>query len=572
MNGQKELQIEWRKHLPIVVAVGAFSLFTNLLMLTGPLYMLQVYDRVLASGSSETLVALSVLLLFLYAVMGTLDYSRIKSMQRVGWRFYNALEKRVYDASLRKAAVLPDARTRMALDDLNIIRQAFGSSGLLAFFDLPWTPVFFVIIFLFHPFLGLAALVGAVILVGITFANQRLSKRSRVESESFDRAAKNILTQLHDEADMVRAAGMQSGGYDRFQRQKDEAVTFDVKAAEYSSGFSTLTKTLRLFLQSAILGLAAWLVIGGHMTVGGMIAGSLLLGRALAPIEALLNQWANLHVARQSWDQLSTLLGEVPPDALHTNLPPPAADLSVENLIVVPPGERQAVLKGISFSIGSGEAMGVIGSSGAGKTSLARALAGVWPPVGGHIRLDGAALDQYQPEALGMYLGYLPQRVSLFDGTIASNIARLAAVPDDLKIVTASKIAGAHEMILALPQGYDTPVSAHNTRLSGGQLQRIGLARALYDDPVLVILDEPNSNLDSEGSAALNEAIVALKARGRAVLIMAHRPAAIKECDTLLVLDGGTASAYGPRDKVLQGMVKNVDLFTPKAPDSVAIQ
>lgn len=306
-----------------------------------------------------------------------------------------------------------------------------------------------------------------------------------------------------------------------------------------------------------MLGMGAYLVLRNELTPGAMIAGSILLGRALAPVEMALNQWPLVQRGTTGWSNLAELLGVVAPEGPRTQLPKPKARLVAKNLTVVPPGEKQASLKSISFNVEPGQAVGVIGPSGAGKSSLARALTGVWRPAGGSIRLDGAALEHYGSETLGRHVGYLPQRVSLFDGTIAQNISRLAGAPDDQKVVAAAKMAAAHEMILELPDGYDTMISSGQVRLSGGQMQRIGLARALYDDPVILVLDEPNSNLDNIGSQALNQAIRSMKAAGRSVLIMAHRPAAIQECDTLLVLDGGMRMAFGAKDEVLKGMVAN---------------
>lgn len=306
-----------------------------------------------------------------------------------------------------------------------------------------------------------------------------------------------------------------------------------------------------------MLGLGAYLVLMNELSPGAMIAGSILLGRALAPIELLVGQWALFQRAREGWRNLSVLLGHIPPDEPRTELPKPQAKIVADQVTVVPPGEQQAALRMISFTVAPGQAVGVIGTSGAGKSTLARVLTGVWRPAGGKIRLDGAALDQYDPDVLGQHVGYLPQRVQLFDGTIKENIARMSMTPDDAEVIAAAKTADAHEMILKFPDGYDTRVSATSGRLSGGQIQRIGLARALYGDPVIVVLDEPNSNLDNDGSTALNKAIKALKAKGRVVFIMAHRPSAIQECDLLLVLENGARRAFGPKDEVLAEIVKN---------------
>lgn len=356
---------------------------------------------------------------------------------------------------------------------------------------------------------------------------------------------------------MVQAMGMRGAAHDRWQKARGTALEEQIRATDVGGGFTSLTKTLRLFLQSAMLGVGAYLVLQNEMTPGAMIAGSILLGRALAPIELMLTQWPVVQRAIKGWSALSELLGAVSPEQKRTELPKPKARLVAKSLTVIPPGEKSAALRSLSFDLPPGQAMGVIGPSGAGKSTLARCLTGVWRPAGGSIRLDAAALDQYAPDVLGMHIGYLPQRVQLFDGTIAENIARLSTAPDDKKVVAAAQKADAHKMILELPDGYDTRIDAGQQRLSGGQIQRIGLARALYDEPVILVLDEPNSNLDNEGTKALNQAIRASKADGRSVIIMAHRPAAIQECDLLLVIDGGVGTAFGPKDEVLKSMVKN---------------
>ena len=308
-----------------------------------------------------------------------------------------------------------------------------------------------------------------------------------------------------------------------------------------------------------MLGLGAYLVLREELTPGAMIAGSILLGRGLAPIEMIVSQWAVFQKGREGWGRLSVLLGNIPVEKTRTNLPKPAARLVADQVTILPPGGQQATLRMISFSVEPGQAVGIIGTSGAGKSTLARALTGVWKPAGGKIRLDGAALDQYDPDVLGQHIGYLPQRVQLFDGTIKENIARMSLSPDDAMVVTAAKKADAHEMILKLPDGYDTRVTATGGQLSGGQIQRVGLARAMYGDPVVLVLDEPNSNLDNSGSAALNKAVQQQKAAGGIVFVMAHRPDAIFHCDTLLVLENGTKRAYGPKDDVLREVTKNRD-------------
>ncbi len=556
-RGREELRQIRKRSRTLYWIVGLFSAFANLLMLTGPLYMLQVYDRVLGSGSQETLVALSLLVVFLYAVMGILDYTRGRIMARVGARFQDDLDRRVFDAVVRKSAVAPETKTNGNLADLEAVQRTITSPVLMAAFDLPWTPIFFAGIFVFHAYLGYMALIGGGVLVAITIANQFLSRGAQARAAMAGQQASGIADQIRTEAEMVQAMGMREAAFSRWQKGRTEALQGQVRAADVGGTFTSMTKTIRLFLQSAMLGMGAYLVLQNQLSPGAMIAGSILLGRALAPVEMMLNQWPVVQRGMAGWSNLVELLGTVAPEAPRTELPQPKASLIAKNLTVVPPGEKQASLKSISFKVDPGQAVGVIGPSGAGKTTLARTLTGVWRPAGGSIRLDGAALEHYGSETLGRHVGYLPQSVSLFDGTIAQNIARLAEAPDDAKVVAAAKMAAAHEMILELPDGYDTVIRSGQVRLSGGQMQRIGLARALYNDPVLLVLDEPNSNLDNTGSQALNHAIRAMKASGRSVLIMAHRPAAIQECDTLLVLDGGMRMAFGPKDEVLKGMVKN---------------
>jgi ATP-binding cassette subfamily C protein len=542
--------------------VGLFSLFANLLMLTGPLYMLSVYDRVLGSRSEATLIALSLLVLFLYGIMGILDYTRSRIMARVGARFQSRLDRRVFDAVVRKSAVAPDLQTQSGLADLEAVQRFITSPVLIAFFDLPWTPIFIAGIFMFHPMLGWLAVGGGALLILIAFLNQWLSREPQLRAGVAGQQAGTMSDQIRIEAEMVQAMGMRDAAFTRWAKSRTLALKEQIAATDVGGTFTSLTKTLRLFLQSAMLGLGAYLVLQNEMTAGAMIAGSILLGRALAPIEMMLNQWPVAQRASKGWDNLAELLGAVQPEQPRTALPKPKARLVAKSLTVVPPGQKQASLRGLNFELKPGEALGVIGPSGAGKSTLARCVTGVWRPAGGSIRLDSAALDQYDPDTLGQHIGYLPQRVQLFDGTIAENIARLAETPDDAAVVAAAKKADAHEMILEFPEGYDTRISAGQQRLSGGQIQRIGLARALYADPVIMVLDEPNSNLDNDGTEALNRAIRAMKADGRSIMIMAHRPSAIAECEMLLILDQGARVAFGPRDEVLRASVQNHQQIT----------
>lgn len=535
-----------------------FSIVVNLLMLTGPLYMLQVYDRVLGSGSEATLVALSALVIFLFLAMGVLEHSRSKVMAIVGARFQERLDRRVFTAAMQRSSVAPNDPVAITSQrDLEAVRAFLGSPVLLALMDLPWTPLFLAALFIFHPMLGWLAVGGGAVLILVTVLNQLMSRGLQKEAGTTAIQAERMADQMKSEAETLQALGMSGAGFDRWQKARRLALERAIRVAGVSGGFGSLTKTFRLFLQSAILGLGAWLVLQGELSPGAMIAGSILMGRALQPIEMAVGQWAVAQKASEGWQRLSELLARIPDQPARMSLPRPKSLLESTGLTVTAPGEQVPLLRMVSFRLEPGQALGVIGPSGSGKSTLARALTGVWRPVAGKIRLDGATLDQYDPNVLGRLIGYLPQRIALFDGTIAENIARLDGQADSAKVVEAARKADAHEMIVRLPQGYDTRVSAAGGRLSGGQMQRVALARALYGDPALLILDEPNSNLDNSGSMALNTAIRTMKAEGKSVLIMAHRPAAIQECDLLLVLDDGMRKAFGPRDQVLREQVKN---------------
>lgn len=571
-SGQSELRAARRQSRWLFASVFAFSIFVNLLMLTGPIFMLQVYDRVLGSRSEATLVALFGLMTFMFLMMGVLDYVRGRVMTRIGARFQESLDRRVFTAAMRKLAVMPnDPLAAAAQRDLEAVQRLLASPVFLALFDIPWTPLFLAAIFVFHPWLGWLAIFSGVLLIVVSLLNQSSTRKPMSESSQTATLAERYADQIKTEAELIQSLGMRGASFDRWQQARGRALRGAVDVSDTGGLYTTLSKTLRQFLQSAMLGLGAYLVLQGALTPGAMIAGSILMGRALAPIEMAVGQWALVQRAQEGWGRLSQLLSQVPPEPTRTALPKPRALLEAQQITVVPPGEQQAALRMVSFRLEPGQAMGVIGPSGAGKSTLARALTGVWRPAGGKVRLDGATLDQYDSDVLGSYIGYLPQRVTLFDGTIADNIARLQPTPNDEMVIAAARKAAAHDMILQLPDGYNTRVSAVGSRLSGGQIQRIGLARALYGDPIILVLDEPNSNLDNEGSNALNAAIRTMKAAGKSILIMAHRPAAIQECDVLLVLEDGMRKAFGPRDQVLREMVKNhTDIISASSPGGVS--
>jgi ATP-binding cassette subfamily C protein len=570
-NGRAELDAAMGEQRGLLTLTILFSIFVNLLMLTGPLYMLQVYDRVLGSRSEATLVALSGLVAFLFVAMGLLDHARGRILARIGARIQDRLDARVFSAALRRLMLAPEDPLALAAQrDVEAIQRFWASPVLVALIDIPWTPLFLAAIFVFHPVLGYLSIAGGAAIVAIAVLNQTRTKGPITRTTAASLHADRMSELLKSEAETIRALGMSAAAFDRWQNARSTSLAEGISAADTGGTYATLSRTFRLFLQSAMLGLGAWLVLQGELSAGAMIAGSILMGRALSPIEQAVGQWATLTRARDARLRLSELLTRTPPEPSRIALPRPRARLEVANLTVAAPGESLPLLRSVSFALSPGQALGVIGPSGAGKSTLARALIGVWRPGAGTIRLDGATLDQYDPDVLGSYIGYLPQRVALFDGTIAENIARLGP-PDAAAVVDAAKAAAAHDMILRLPQGYDTRLAALGGRLSGGQIQRIGLARALYGKPVLLVLDEPNSNLDNDGSQALNLAIRAHKAAGGAALIMAHRPAAIQECDLLLVLEEGARRAFGPRDQVLRDMVSNhTDIVRSTRPGGVA--
>lgn len=546
---------------PLLGTAFVFSVFVNLLMLTGPLYMLQVYDRVLPAQAQETLLALTLLAGFLYTMMALLDFARGRLLARVGGRIMLALDARVFDGALQAG---PE-RGGDGLRDLDALQRLFSSPALLALFDLPWTPLFLALIFVFHPWLGLLALGGGGLLILVAALNQRMTATAMQQTALAATGSEALSRHFLAEAETVTALGMGPSAFRHLQALRWRTLRAGLTAADRTGGFAALTRALRLFLQSAMLGLGAHLVLLESLSAGAMVAASILLGRALAPIEQSIANWPLIQRALQARRNLGQLLRRSRPVRGGTRLPRPAAHLQVDDLVVQAPGARKPALDGISFVIAPGQALGIIGASGSGKSSLAKALTGVWTPGSGIIRLGGASLSQYDAAARSHFIGYLPQQVRLFEGTVAQNIARLDPDAGDAAVLRAARRAGAHELILALPDGYDTRIGAADTRLSGGQIQRIGLARALFGDPVLLVLDEPNAHLDNAGSIALNQAVQVLKSEGCAVLVMAHRPAAIQHCDLLLMLDAGSVRALGPRDAVLKATVANLQALSAPA-------
>ena len=538
-DGNQELRATLSGSRRLFLSCGVFSIVVNLLMLTGPLFMLQVYDRVLTSHSEATLVALAALATFLFLMMGVLDHARGRILARTGARLQARLDARVLRAILARSISPADrARPATGLRDLEAIQRFASGSGPFAFFDAPWTPVFLFALFTFHWMLGLLAVFSGCLLLFIALLNQ--AGTANLQKEAGEAAARSgyFIEQMRASGETVQGLGMHDAVVARSGALRDTLLDKTLAASDRNGFYGVITKTLRLFLQSMMLGLGAYLAIGGEVTPGVMIAASILLGRALAPIDQAVAHWPTLQRALTAWRSLAALLGETPPEETRTALPAPRALLEAQGLTVIAPGARVAAVRGAAFRLEPGRAAGIAGPSASGKSTLARALAGVWRPLAGSVRLDGAELEQYST-TLGRYVGYLPQEVILFEGSVAENIARLSPSADDEAVVEAAKRAGAHEMILKLPGGYDCQVSAGGAALSGGQRQRIALARAFYGSPVVVVMDEPDSNLDAEGTMALADAVKDLKARGGAAVIVAHRHGAFAQCDTVYLMEAG---------------------------------
>ena len=530
--------------------IGLFSAVINLLMLAPALYMLQVYDRVLASGNLMTLLMLTLMILGLFALMGALEWVRSQVVIRLGTQMDMRLNQRVYDAAFEAQLRTASPAAGQALSDLTRLRQFATGNALFAFFDAPWFPVYLFVIFMFSPWLGLLALGGAVVLMLLAWINQRVSHGPlKAASEWSVEATQQASAHLRN-SEAIEAMGMLDTLRERWLAQHTAFLTQQNLASEKTATVSAWSKGVRLALQSLVLGLGAWLAVQGQITAGMMIAGSILMGRVLSPIDQLIGVWKQWSSARLAYQRLEALLQAYPPRPRRMALPTPTGELSVEQLGACAPGTRRATLANLSFALPAGQVLGVIGPSGCGKSTLARLLVGVWQPVTGKVRLDGADLSQWDKHQLGPHLGYLPQDIQLFAGTIAHNIARFAEVNAD-KVLAAAQMAGVHELILQLPQGYDTVLGDSGAGLSGGQKQRIGLARAVYGLPAVIVLDEPNSNLDDAGEQALLQAITRLKTLKRTLILITHKPNVLTLTDQLLILREGQLQAFGPTASVL---------------------
>ena len=555
-----------------VVSVAAFSGAINVLTLSGSIYMLQVYDRVLPSRSFATLAGLSVILLAAYLLQGYLDAARSRMLARIGALFDATLQKPIYEAvaSLRlkggnSASVMQPVR------DIEHVRTFLSGMGPTAFLDMPWIPIFLLALFVFHPLIGLAATVGAGLIVGSTLLAERQAKRfvQRAVEIGTQRAA--LAESTIRNAEVIHSLGMRNRLTQEWCRLNQAYIAETLRMRDVEASIGTFAKILRYILQSSILGIGAALVIAEQASAGIMIASSIMMGRALAPIEIVLGTWKQLVSARKALEGLSdTLRNHALPPAPAIALPRPAKSLCAQNVSVSPPGSTRFTVRNASFELAAGTGLALLGASGSGKSSLARALVGIWQPAQGALRLDGARLDQWDTDVLGRYIGYLPQDVELFDGTVAENICRFERGATDAGIVEAAHIAGAHDLILSLPDGYGTRIGESGALLSAGQRQRIGVARAVYGRPFLVVLDEPNANLDAEGEAALTRAIAILRARQSIVVVISHRVSALAALDKALVLYKGEMLAFGPRDEVLARISGSPETGKPAAGSAAA--
>ncbi len=536
-----------------VKTIALFSAVINMLMLVPSLYMLQVYDRVLASQNEMTLLLITIMVVIAFIIMAALEFVRSFVLIRVGSQLDMKLNRRIYTAAFEQNLKQAGGNAGQALQDLTAVRQFLSGNSLFAFFDAPWFPIYLLIIFLVHPSLGIFAICGTIVHIWLAFWNESATKAPLIEASTMAVSASNLATNNLRNAEVIEAMGMLPNFTKRWFSLHARFLNLQVMASEKASLISAVTKFVRIALQSLILGFAALLVLDGKITGGMMIVCTILMGRVLNPVEQVLGVWRSWNSTKNAYQRLSDLLEANPVRTSSMSLPKPIGILSVEAITVLPPSTNISVLNNLTFTISPGDVLGVIGSSGAGKSSLARVLVGIWPSISGKVRLDGADIYKWNKEELGPYIGYLPQDIELFSGSISENIARFGDI-DPEKVVVAAKRAGVHEMILRLPKGYDTIVSDGGTGLSGGQKQRIGLARAIYDDPSFIVLDEPNSNLDEVGELALINTIQDLRNCGKTIVIITHRASTLAVTNKLLVLKDGAAQMFGPTLDVLKSI------------------
>lgn len=538
-----------------IASVALFSFFINLLMLVPPVFMLQMFDRVLSSRNVETLVMLLVIAFALLVVLGLLEWSRNRVLVRVGARFDAMLSQRLFDTTFLRALRRPTEASNQPLQDLTTLRQFMTGQGVFAFFDAPWTPLFLLVVFLLHPVLGFIATGFVIVLFVLAYANEVITRkplgaangRHHQESEFTNKNLRN--------AEVVEAMGMAPRLRERWRRIHDDVIGLQALASDRSAYLTSASKSLRFIAQISVLATGAYLVVQQQITPGVMIAASIITMRALAPVDQAMHAWRGFVGARGAWGRLEELLKANPERPKHMELPAPEGYLTAEKIVVVPPGSRSPAIRGVDLSLKPGDTLGVIGPSAAGKSTLARALVGIWTTYAGSVRIDGAEIEHWDRDQLGPHIGYLPQDVELFEGTIAENIARFGEV-DARGVVDAAKKAGLHEMILHLPEGYDTHIGINSGALSAGQRQRVALARAVYGNPRIVVLDEPNSNLDQAGDEALSETIRRLREDRCTVVLIAHRPAVLDAVDQVLVLRDGKVATLGARQDVLSRLTR----------------
>jgi ATP-binding cassette, subfamily C, type I secretion system permease/ATPase len=552
-----ELSAALRKCRSTFIGVGLMSAMINILYLTGSFYMLEVYDRVLPSRSVPTLVGLTVLAVGLYVALGVLDVVRGRILVRVGASLDESLGARIFEITARLPLLIGQRNDgHQPLRDLDSVRSFFSGLGPIALFDLPWMPFYIAICFMFHPLIGITALGGAVILATVTFLAEFLSREPVRDATALAVSRNGLAETSRRNAEALVAMGMLGRTVGRWAEANRKYLGRQQHASDVTGGLGALSKVLRMVLQSAVLGIGGYLVIYGLATAGIIIAGSILTARALAPVDLAIANWRGFIAARQGWHRLNGMLRLIPAQAAPMPLQRPVQKISVENATIAAPGTQKVIVQDINFTLERGSGLGIIGPSGSGKSSVARMLVGVWTPKRGHVRLDGASISQWSSEVLGCHIGYLPQDVELLAGTVAQNIARFEVEPDSHEVIAAAKAAGVHELILSFGKGYDTEIGEQGTFLSAGQAQRIALARALYRKPFLVVLDEPNSNLDSDGDEALTKAIQGVRERGGIAIVVAHRPSAIAAVDLLLVMREGRQHGFGPKEAILRSLTQ----------------
>jgi len=555
---------------PFAAAI-VFSFFINLLMFISPLYMLQIYDRVLASRSIATLVAITVLAGALLLVYAALEMIRSRVLVRAGLLFDASIARPAFDAVHRAGLRRPGPGHVQGLRDVDTLREFLTGPGLISFCDAPWLPVFVAAAFLLHPWFGWIAIGGSIAIVGLTLLSELATQRHLRAASGANAAALQSAQATLRNGEVLHAMGMLPAVRARWARAHTDYLALQARASDRAGLLVAATKFVRMVLQVAILGAGAYLAIGREISPGAMIAASILIGRALQPIELAIGNWRNFGAARASYARINALFETVGPEPERLALPRPEGRVQVNGLIVGAPATQGFILRGVNFALSPGEVLAVIGPSAAGKSTLARALIGVWPATAGEVRLDGSALTDWHPQDLGQHVGYLPQDIEMFAGTVAENIARFSAT-DDAAVIDAARAAGCHEMIQALPSGYNTQIGEGGTALSGGQRQRIGLARALYREPRLVVLDEPNSNLDAGGEGALISAIQGLKTHKTTTILVTHKLNLLSLADRILILDGGSVQAFGPRDALLSRLIgpKILPGPTPETPPAEA--